>query len=253
MYKICYNSYVACSGRNEKIGKSKVEEFKLTDKRVSIRENQKNGPVFLWGMYPHREDEEEHMWNCLMEVVSDQGFVLVTYEVDDWNKAFSPWKALAAFGSEPFAGGAQETLRWIEDILIPEVHMRLGMERKIFLAGYSLAGLFSLWAVYEKELFDGVVCCSGSLWYPDWDKYVSDKKIGKACSVYLSLGDKEERTKNRMMKQVGDRTRTQETLLEKDPQVLTSTLEWNKGGHFEDSGIRLAKGIKWILQTAKSI
>ncbi len=33
------------------------------------------------------------------------------------------------------------------------------------IAGYSLAGLFALWAVYQTGLFDRAASVSGSLWF----------------------------------------------------------------------------------------
>ena len=67
------------------------------------------------------------------------------------------------------------------------------------------------------------------------------------CSVYLSLGGKEEKTKNKVMATVGDRTRAQEGLLQEDSMVESVVLEWNAGGHFADAGKRLAKGVKWMF------
>ncbi len=45
----------------------------------------------------------------------------------------------------------------------------------------------------------------GSLWFPDWDHYVRNHVIQSKCSVYLSLGGKEEKAKNKVMAAVGDR------------------------------------------------
>ena len=67
-------------------------------------------------------------------------------------------------------------------------------------------------------------------------------------STSLSLGGKEEKTKNAVMATVGDRTREQEKLLLEDSFAEQVVLEWNPGGHFADSGKRLAKGIKWLME-----
>ena len=56
--------------------------------------------------------------------------------------------------------------------------------------------------------------------------------LKRKCSVYLSLGGKEEKTKNAVMATVGDRTREQEKLLLEDPFAEQVVLEWNPGGHF---------------------
>lgn len=50
------------------------------------------------------------------------------------------------------------------------------------------------------------------------------------------------------MATVGDRTREQEKLLLEDSFAERVVLEWNPGGHFADSGKRLAKGIKWLME-----
>lgn len=60
--------------------------------------------------------------------------------------------------------------------------------------------------------------------------------IQSKCSVYLSLGGKEEKTKNKVMAAVGDRTRAQERLLQEDAMVESVVLEWNAGGHLQMRG-----------------
>lgn len=41
-------------------------------------------------------------------------------------------------------------------------------ERRVFIgiAGYSLAGLFALYALYKTDVFTRVASMSGSLWFP---------------------------------------------------------------------------------------
>ncbi len=56
--------------------------------------------------------------------------------------------------------------------------------------------------------------------------------IQSKCSVYLSLGGKEEKTKNKVMAAVGDRTRAQEGLLQEDSMVESVVLEWECGRAF---------------------
>ena len=63
----------------------------------------------------------------------------------------------------------------------------------------------------------------------------------------MSLGDREEKTKNKIMAKVGDRTRRQAELLKDDPNVEKLYFEWNEGGHFDNPLKRVAKGISWII------
>ena len=66
----------------------------------------------------------------------------------------------------------------------------------------------------------------------------------KADCVYLSLGDKEEKTKNKIMATVGDRIREQYELL----RSINCTLEWNEGNHFKEPDIRTAKAFAWCIE-----
>lgn len=60
------------------------------------------------------------------------------------------------------------------------------------IAGYSLAGLFALYAIYQTDVFTRVGCISGSLWFPGFLEYVftHESKRRPGC-LYFSLGDKE--------------------------------------------------------------
>lgn len=151
--------------------------------------------------------------------------------------------------TEAFAGQGARTLKWLLEEGVPYIDRTYHVkEQEHWLAGYSLAGLFALWSAYECDIFSGIACCSGSLWFKNWDIYMREHTLKRKCSVYLSLGGKEEKTKNAVMATVGNRTREQEKLLLEDPFAERVVLEWNPGGHFADSGKRLAKGIKWLME-----
>lgn len=228
-----------------------MQEIQIKNKSCYIKQNKVSGPIILWGMYPHKGNETAHMWDCLMDVVEKQNFLLCAFQVDDWNKDFSPWKAPVAFGDEDFMGEGKKTLQWLIKELIPTLKEKYGANREIYLIGYSLAGLFSLWAAYETEIFSGIASCSGSLWFEKWDEYLKNHKIRHPCNVYLSLGGKEEKTKNQIMASVGERTRLQEQVLKEDPIVQKVKLEYNSGGHFADAGKRLAKAVCWLLSNSE--
>ena len=68
----------------------------------------------------------------------------------------------------------------------------------------------------------------------------------QAQRVYLSLGDKEERTKNAVMAAVGDNIRTLHSRLAE--RGADCTLEWNSGGHFKDADLRTAKAFQWVIE-----
>lgn len=244
-----------------------------------------SGPIIIWGLYPHDGSEFEHLCACIDSLLTEVPYVLAAFEVEDWDKDFSPWKiaadyngknheskalpspdsdsdhALAASASfrdsgtdhsffsssDTFGGAGSDTLRWILQEYLPFLREKFGRDCPVFLIGYSLAGLFSLWSAYETNAFSGIASCSGSLWFPGWDTYVRNHRISHPMNIYLSLGGKEEKTSNAQMAAVGIRTREQEKILKKDPNVSHVILEWNSGGHFADSGKRLAKGIRWLI------
>lgn len=224
-----------------------MQKIKIENKTCYMKQNGVKGPIILWGMYSHQGNEITHMWNCLMDIVKEKDFALYAFQVEDWNRDFSPWKAPAAFGNEDFQGKADKTLQWLTNNLIPTIKERYGLDREIYLIGYSLSGLFSLWAAYETDIFSGIASCSGSLWFEKWDEYLKIHKMQHTCNVYLSLGGKEEKTKNQIMAKVGERTRLQEQILKEDQNVQKVTLEYNSGGHFADSGKRLSKAVYWLL------
>lgn len=175
-------------------------------------------------------------------------FMLLALKVKSWNGDLSPWKAPAVWGSEGFGDGAEDTLRTITETLIPGALKggELADKPSIYLGGYSLAGFFALWAGYQKG-FDGICAASPSVWFPNWMDYASSNRfLSKKC--YLSLGKKEENTRNQVMARVGDCIRTQIGLLENSK--TESTLEWNEGNHFTEPDIRTAKGFCWLLGTS---
>ncbi len=83
--------------------------------------------------------------------------------------------------------------------------------------------------------------------FKDWAVYVREHKLQHKCRVYLSLGGKEEKTKNKVMATVGERTREQERILRADPSGKAGDSGMECGRSFADSGKRLAKGIRWLL------
>ncbi len=113
---------------------------------------------------------------------------------------------------------------------------------------YSLACLFALYSLYKSDLFAGAACCSGSLWLPGWEEYAKEHTLVNESIVYLSLGGKEEHSKNPVIATIGEKTRFQDKLLDNDSKVTAHKLEMNPGGHFSDPEGRLAKGIVWLLE-----
>ena len=161
----------------------------------------------------------------LKKLTGKEDFALLSVKVNNWNIDLSPWNAPAVFGNEDFGDGAEETLKYINDLAEGEYK-----GHRIVLGGYSLAGLFALWAGTKSDAFDGIVAASPSVWFPGFTEYMKEFEM-KADAVYLSLGDKEQKTR--------------EILLE---QGIKCSLEWNERNHFKDPEKRMAKGFAWTLK-----
>ncbi len=184
-----------------------------------------------------------------------------------------------SMGKQEFSGKAGETLRWITDEAIPYLEKlrnreitagngdcdpkniagngdcdrknMAGSGMKVYIGGYSLAGLFSLWAFYETGIFSGVASCSGSLWYPGFMDYAKEmeqevEKREKAF-VYLSLGSREDKTKHPLRQQVKTCTESLYRSLEETDGIKVF-FEWNPGNHFTEPEVRLIKGFRWLIE-----
>ena len=182
-----------------------------------------------------------------IEKNTDKQFSLIAFKIEDWNNELSPWEAPPAFGKKSFGSGATETLEFIESRLIPMVKDKYNLDNdiKFMLGGYSLAGLFSLWSAYKSDIFSGIAATSPSVWFNGWEEFM-DNNTPLSNTIYLSLGDTEEKTKNKVMSAVGENIRKQEELLKNDN--INTILEWNKGGHFSNSDLRVAKAFVWCIE-----
>ena len=182
----------------------------------------------------------------IRELTDNRDFCLQAVKVKSWNRDLSPWPAPAVFGNEDFGDGAAETLQFIQDKVISTLNSGPEKKRKIYLGGYSLAGLFALWAGYQTDCFDGIAAASPSVWFPNFLAYMKQNDIC-AEAVYLSLGDREERTRNPVMSQVGNAIREAETILKEAGKDCI--LEWNAGNHFKEPDLRTAKAFAWLINT----
>ncbi len=189
-------------------------------------------------MITFHADFDENELPSIMDSMADR--TVVSVRVEDWNTEMSPWKADPVFGDEGFGEGAQGMLDRLTEEIIPE----LGCDRYA-IGGYSLAGLFSLWTCYNSDAFVGCAAASPSVWFPDWDSYIEGRTF-KAEKAYLSLGDKEARTRNPVMSRVADRIVLQHDALAEQLGEDNVVLEWNQGNHFKDVGTRRIRSLEWL-------
>ncbi|MBQ8061527.1 MAG: hypothetical protein IJ205_06285 [Bacteroidales bacterium] len=174
-------------------------------------------------------------------------FVASAFQVFDWSEDLMPWSDPAISRDPKVGQAAGTTLQFITDNLLPHLRALYG-DLPVIIGGYSLGGLFALWASMQVDLFSAVAAASPSLWIRNWPEYSSSRPVltGK---VYLSLGDREEHVKNKSIAQVGDRVRGEYELLRSCLGEGNCILEWNAGGHFQDCESRLADAYCWCLNS----
>ncbi|MBQ6559652.1 MAG: hypothetical protein IJL85_02380 [Erysipelotrichaceae bacterium] len=208
----------------------------------TYRYGNENSPVVLVQLISDYElsfMEQEYAW--IKENVANKEFLLLGVIIEDWNEELSPWKAPAVFGKDDFGDGAQKTLEMMER----ELSLFHEQNREMYLGGYSLAGLFTLWQAYQKGLFEGIAAVSPSVWFSGFLDYAKENTI-RAQKIYLSLGDKEHKTRNPVMATVRDNiTELYEYYQQKGYDCM---LEFNPGNHFTDPWLRMAKGFSCLIK-----
>ena len=175
-------------------------------------------------------------------------FTLIAVSNLAWNRDMAPWDSPAAFKKgEPFTGGADDCLRLLAEEIIPRAEKELaGPPAWRGIAGYSLAGLFALHAIYQTDVFSRVGCMSGSLWFPGFKEYVfSHEPKRRPDCIYFSLGDKEAKTRNPVLKTVQGNTEEIQAFYQN--KGIDTVFQLNSGNHFVQGIERTVAGIQWLL------
>lgn len=180
-------------------------------------------------------------------------FFLVLAPPLDWNVDFTPWPASRLPGREAdFRGGAPEFLDFLVAEAQPAVRQAFGIRsvpERTALLGYSLGGLAAAFSLFTTGAFGRVGSLSGSLWYEGFLNYAESHPLCRTdVRVYLSLGKREEHTRNPVMAEVGECTRQMENLLCRRLAAPGQVrLEWNQGGHFHQVSERFVKALRWLM------
>ena len=217
----------------------------IDGKAVSVFLGNKPGiPVIYLNTY---SDEGQQVFEAV-QAVGCLPFNLATISNLDWNHDMAPWDNPAAFKKgEPFTGGADDYLRLLVEEIIPRAEKELaGPPAWRGIAGYSLAGLFALYAIYQADVFSRVGSMSGSLWFPGFKEYIftHEPKRRPDC-IYFSLGDKESKTRNPVLKTVQENT--EEIRAFYQSKGIDTEFQMNPGNHFVQGIERTAAGIQWLL------
>lgn len=222
-----------------------IKKFEINAKTATLYLSEKeNMPLIVLNNYSGDGAsvlEKLEMLNC-----PDRNLLVVGNL--NWDHDMTPWYCPPLSENDtPCTGGADEYLDLMQSEIIPRAKELIKGEPSFLgIAGYSLAGLFAIYAMYRTDIFDRVASMSGSLWFPDFKQYCFEHKIKRnPDKLYLSLGDKEAKSRNKLLMTVQDNT---EALAAHYKELgINVTWELNPGNHFKDAALRSAKGIAAII------
>lgn len=172
------------------------------------------------------------------------GSAVVRVPVRCWGDSLTPWPARGLRPGEPdFGGRAATTLRTLVDEAVPALESRFALEpARRAICGYSLGGLFSLYAFARDATFSACACLSGSLWYPGWvDRLRVLPFEGEGRYAYFSIGKKERRAGPPVMRTVQDDLETCARICRERGCAVDVAI--GPGGHMQHHTERLAAGL----------
>ena len=219
-----------------------VTDAVISGRRVLLRRGVRDdSPLVVLNTFG---DEGKRVLDTLLQM-TDADFSLAAVSDIDWDREMSPWPY--DDGRNAFAGGADAFLEELTGDIVPRAEEMMSVHpSRRFIAGYSLAGLFAIYSLYRTNLFSGAASASGSLWYPGFTEFAEkNDPVRMPDRIYLSLGERESKTRNPVMAAVGQRTENLCGLYAS--KGIGTVFESNPGNHFREPELRTAKGIAWIL------
>ena len=222
-----------------------MSSFTITEKVVDIfSSTETTAPIIYLNTF---SGEGQKIYEAARAANYPQ-FTLVAISDLDWNHDMAPWDSPPAFkNADPFTGGADDYLRLLTEEIIPTAEKEIkGVPSWRGILGYSLAGLFALYAIYQTDLFSRVGSMSGSLWFPGMKEYIFSHEP-KRCPdcMYFSLGDKESKTRNPVLRSV--RQNTEEIYAFCQSKGIDTVFQLNPGNHYNHAVERTAAGLCWLL------
>jgi predicted alpha/beta superfamily hydrolase len=183
----------------------------------------------------------------LADLLAAHALLLVAVDEPDWETHFSPWPAPKVFkGSADFGGLADAYLGTLTHEIVPAAEAAAGIAPQWRgLAGYSLAGLLSVYAPYQTDIFSRTASVSGSLWFDGLADFLQHAPPTLPERAYFSVGDREKNSKNPRLACVETRTQAAQQLMQ--ARGASSIFELNPGGHFEHVPARMARAVEWLL------
>lgn len=217
----------------------------IEQKRVDIYPSAKPGsPIIYLNTFSNAVNS---VYQNLM-ALGCPDFRLVAVSKLKWDHDMTPWyMGPISKHDTPCTGGADDYLKLLLNEIMPEAEAYLpGAPAWRGLSGYSLAGLFALYALYRTDVFARAASMSGSFWFEGITEFVHSHEMKREPDcLYFSLGDKESITDNPILNVVQQNTQEIETLCRE--KGIETTFVLNSGSHYQAVNKRTTAGIHWIL------
>lgn len=186
-----------------------------------------------------------HMDEMLSSLSEELPNTLLFFAEADGNRDFTPWEAPSVWDEGVFPGEGHVFLRFLLNDALPYLFEKYGeipVENRLII-GYSLGGLFSLWASAESCAFGKTASLSGSTWYPGFMTYFKTHFPDEEKHFYFSLGDREPFGGPPALRAVGACTEELVSVLQEKQRDVV--FEWNRGGHHKGIENRWRKALRW--------
>ena len=220
-----------------------MTSFNIEQKRVDVFASAApDRPVIYLNTYGR---EGKQVFKHLQETGCPD-FSLVAVSNLEWDHDMAPWDIPPISEKDtPCTGGADDYLKLLLNQILPEAEKALpGIPSWRGIAGYSLAGLFAVYSIYQTDIFSRVASMSGSLWFPGIKDYIaSHTPLKKPDCMYFSLGDRECHTRNKFLKCVQQNTETIEAFYH--GQEIDTNFQLNPGSQVKGRVTRTATAHQW--------
>ncbi len=218
-----------------------MEQFKAGGRTASIFKGEgEDLPIVYALLY---EDDQEALHREIAKIPCHAHHLICVTDLS-WFTDMTPWSAeLTLRHARLFKPGADAFLKLLLGEIVPRAEEMIGEAPKLrVLCGYSMAGLFSLWASTMTDAFVRIGSVSGSLWYPGFAGYFRERGFkGSPDRVYVSVGDREKLAPDAQV------ARTEEAAR----QCAADAKSFGAGVRFElNSGDH---GVQEIWRTARAI
>lgn len=191
-------------------------------------------------------DMPEHPFDIAAVAVGRRA-TIVTVPVSSWGANLTPWEAPGLHPDDPpFAGHAPALLDELRHDFIPGVEREHGLTPSArAICGYSLGGLFALYAFLSWGELRAMASLSGSLWYPGLVAWVRDTlSDGEGRFCFFSVGKREAKAGPRIMRSVQDDMETCARICRE--RGCAVEVEVGPGNHMQHHTERLDAGITAI-------